>query len=175
MTAAVLSGGGAGLLQGGLGTPTQKSKRPAGLNLVSLMDIFTILVFFLMVNVGDVAAPNAADGVRLPEGASAASVDLDLVLKVNAQGVALAGEQVVTIATLNSQSDTAQALLVAALTTALTEHQATNTAVPPLTIMADSDIPYALVRQLLSSATAAGLSEVQLAIQQVAPASGEAL
>ena len=31
--------------------------RGGGLNLVSLMDIFTILVFFLMVNSSDVNAP----------------------------------------------------------------------------------------------------------------------
>ena len=38
-----------------------------GLNLVSLMDIFTILVFFLLVNSSDVETlPNAKD-LQLPE------------------------------------------------------------------------------------------------------------
>ena len=44
-----------------------RGKKSAGLNLVSLMDIFTILVFFLLVNSGQVETlPNAKD-IKLPE------------------------------------------------------------------------------------------------------------
>ena len=45
----------------------KRSKLGGALNLVSLMDIFTILVFFLLVNSSDVEVlPNAKD-VQLPE------------------------------------------------------------------------------------------------------------
>ena len=45
----------------------RRNKGVASLNLVSLMDIFTILVFFLLVNSSDVEVlPNAKD-VQLPE------------------------------------------------------------------------------------------------------------
>ena len=40
--------------------------RPARLNLVSLMDIFTILVFFLLVNSGDSEILHVNKQVRLP-------------------------------------------------------------------------------------------------------------
>ena len=45
----------------------KRHKQGVSLNLVSLMDIFTILVFFLLVNSSDVEVlPNAKD-VQLPE------------------------------------------------------------------------------------------------------------
>ena len=45
----------------------EKGKRTVTLNLVSLMDIFTILVFFLLVNSAEVEVlPNARD-IQLPE------------------------------------------------------------------------------------------------------------
>ncbi len=40
--------------------------RPGGLNLVSLMDIFTILVFFLMVSSSDVKVMQNTADVPLP-------------------------------------------------------------------------------------------------------------
>jgi len=44
-----------------------RGKRGIALNLVSLMDIFTILVFFLLVNSSDVEVlPNAKE-IQLPE------------------------------------------------------------------------------------------------------------
>ena len=45
----------------------RRMKTPSKLNLVSLMDIFTILVFFLMVNNGDVEVLQADNSIELPE------------------------------------------------------------------------------------------------------------
>jgi len=48
----------------------KRHKRNVALNLVSLMDIFTILVFFLLVNSSEVQTlPNARD-LELPESAT---------------------------------------------------------------------------------------------------------
>ncbi|MDZ7767644.1 MAG: biopolymer transporter ExbD [Woeseiaceae bacterium] len=45
----------------------ERAKKGGSLNLVSLMDIFTILVFFLLVNSSDVEVlPNAKD-IQLPQ------------------------------------------------------------------------------------------------------------
>ena len=45
----------------------KRHKRSTALNLVSLMDIFTILVFFLLVNSSDVEVLPSAKDVQLPE------------------------------------------------------------------------------------------------------------
>ena len=45
----------------------KRRKQGAGLNLVSMMDIFTILVFFLLVNSSEVEVLPNTDSVQLPE------------------------------------------------------------------------------------------------------------
>ena len=44
----------------------QRNKKGSKLNLVSLMDIFTILVFFLMVNQSDVKVMQSNKAIKLP-------------------------------------------------------------------------------------------------------------
>ena len=45
----------------------ERGKAGTALNLVSLMDIFTILVFFLMVNSSDVEVLETTSDIRLPD------------------------------------------------------------------------------------------------------------
>ena len=47
-----------------------RHKAGGGLNLVSLMDIFTILVFFLLVHSGDADVLQSSTDVELPESIS---------------------------------------------------------------------------------------------------------
>ena len=44
-----------------------RGKKSAALNLVSLMDIFTILVFFLMVNSSEVEVLQSSSKIKLPD------------------------------------------------------------------------------------------------------------
>ncbi len=48
----------------------KRGAKPAKLNLVALMDIFTILVLFLMVNNGDVEILQSDKSIVLPESVS---------------------------------------------------------------------------------------------------------
>jgi biopolymer transport protein TolR len=50
-----------------MGATHRRLGRNAGLNLVSLMDIFTILVFFLLVNSTDAESLPSAKSIKLPE------------------------------------------------------------------------------------------------------------
>ena len=58
-------------------------KQSPKLNLVSLMDIFTILVFFLMVNSGDVEVLQADKTITLPESVAEQKPDVTLLIKLN--------------------------------------------------------------------------------------------
>ena len=58
----------------GTGFSAKRSKKSSDggkLNLVSLMDIFTILVFFLMVNTGDVEILQPDERIVLPKSSNA--------------------------------------------------------------------------------------------------------
>ena len=64
------------------------SKHPtAKLNLVSLMDIFTILVFFLMVNTGDVEVLQPDERIVLPKSYATLKPDSVPVVKVTNEDI----------------------------------------------------------------------------------------
>src|SRR5688572_21384465 len=64
------------------------------LNLVSLMDIFTILVFFLLVNSGDVEVLQADKSIKLPASFSEEIPENNLVVLISAEDVVVAGQPV---------------------------------------------------------------------------------
>lgn len=76
----------------------KRAKRAAGqLNLVSLMDIFTILVFFLLVNSSDVEVlPNAKD-VQLPQSIAEDKPEVSVVVLVGEENILVQGEPVAII------------------------------------------------------------------------------
>src|SRR5690606_38848280 len=75
-----------------------RHKRGVQLNLVSLMDIFTILVFFLLVSSGEVESlPNPRD-VRLPESTADTRARETVVILVTAEEVLVQGDPVARIA-----------------------------------------------------------------------------
>lgn len=67
------------------------------LNLVALMDIFTILVLFLMVNNGDVEVLQADRNIDLPESVSEQRPELALTIKVSAADISVGGARVALV------------------------------------------------------------------------------
>ena len=62
----------------------QKKHGKAGaLNLVSLMDIFTILVFFLMVNSSEVEVLQTSSKIKLPDSTSEQRPENQLVISIS--------------------------------------------------------------------------------------------
>jgi biopolymer transport protein ExbD len=71
--------------------------KSAGLNLVSLMDIFTILVFFLLVNSSDVETlPNAKD-LQLPESIAEDKARETVVILIGEEDIIVQGTPVAKI------------------------------------------------------------------------------
>jgi biopolymer transport protein ExbD len=67
------------------------------LNLVSLIDVFTILIFFLLANSMDVQTLAAPAGVRLPEALSEQAPRDGIELAVSGHDVLLQGQRVATL------------------------------------------------------------------------------
>jgi biopolymer transport protein ExbD len=139
------------------------------LNLVSLMDIFTILVFFLMVNSSDVEVLPADKRIDLPESVSTQQPGDGVLLAVGRDFLAVAGEPVLNLADLDPSADgTSIPALVSALRAqpaAVTEQESRA-----VTIMGDRDIPYSVLKRILASCAEADYLDVALAVegQQVA-------
>ena len=76
----------------------KRHKRSGGLNLVSLMDIFTILVFFLLVNSSDGEVLPSARDVQLPESIAETKARETVVVLVTEDQLLVQGEVVAQVA-----------------------------------------------------------------------------
>ena len=81
----------------------ERTRKGASLNLVSLMDIFTILVFFLLVNSSDVETlPNAKD-LQLPESIAEQKAKETVVVLIGETDIIVQGTPIAKIADVIDQ------------------------------------------------------------------------
>ena len=157
----------------------RRTKTRGKLNLVSLMDIFTILVFFLMVNSSaDNQLISDNPDIVLPESTSQQAPDDAPTLVVTTDNVVLNGQLVMTRAALEATESASVAALTAALTalevpggdsTPTSADGETPAPGWPVNILADQELPYQVLRKLMASCTEAGYSAISLAVTQKTP------
>jgi len=134
---------------------------------VSLIDVFTILIFFLLSNSGVETLPAAS--VHLPESTAKKDPKETLVIVVNATEITVDGRKVADVASLANATDDlipglkAELDLVSARPVALAENAAKAHS---LTIMGDKDIPYQLLRKVMYTAALADFTDVSFAVNQ---------
>ncbi len=75
----------------------RKNLQCAKLNLVSLMDIFTILVFFLMFNSGDVEVLQSDKSIQLPHSIADRKPDEALQIKISPTDIIVDGRSVAKV------------------------------------------------------------------------------
>ena len=76
----------------------KRNRRQAPLNLVSLMDIFTILVFFLLVNASDVEVLPSAKTIELPQSIAEDKPRETVVVLVTDEDILIQGRKVSSVA-----------------------------------------------------------------------------
>lgn len=148
----------------------ERRKRGAALNLVSLMDIFTILVFFLLVSSGEVESlPNPRD-VRLPESTADTPSRETVVVLVTADEVLVQGERVARVADVLAGDEIVIPALKAALEAqtarVIRADVAEDAASREVTIMGDKALPYRLLKKIMATCTEADYGRVSLAVLQ---------
>lgn len=143
------------------------------LNLVALMDIFTILVLFLMVNNGDVEVLQADNSLTLPESVSEQKPEVALTIKITDSHILVEGRAVAEVATALSQEEGSLELLTVEL-----QHQAGRA--PALTeqeqrmgravnIMADQGMPYKLLKRVMVTCAGSEYRDISLAVESNPP------
>jgi biopolymer transport protein ExbD len=147
-----------------------KRGRAPGLNLVSLMDIFTILVFFLLVNSSDVETlPNAKD-MQLPESIAEQKSRETVVVMVTDTSILVQGEVVASVdEVMNMQGNVINGLkqaLVAQNDRVLRKAANQDIAQREVTIMGDKDISYRLLKKVMATCTDADYGQISLAVLQ---------
>ena len=144
-----------------------KLKKTAALNLVSLMDIFTILVFFLMVNSSEVEVLQTSSKIELPDSTSEKRPDNQLVISVSADDVVVQGRPVarVTDAMVSNEN------VIEGLKQEL-DYQAQRKGMVPeggheITIMGDRELPYALLKKIMLTCQSSEFARISLAVNQL--------
>ena len=148
----------------------KRNKGAGALNLVSLMDIFTILVFFLLVNSSDVQTlPNAKD-MKLPESIAEKKPKENVVVLIGKTDILVQGEPVAKIADVMAiQGNDIPQLREALLSQndrALRRAAKEDVAGREVTIMGDKDISYRLLKKVMATCTASDYGQISLAVLQ---------
>ncbi len=147
-----------------------RNTKSSALNLVSLMDIFTILVFFLLVNSSDVETlPNAKD-LQLPESIAEEKAKETVVILIGETDILVQGALVAKVADVLAMSGNDIAPLREALKSqndrVLRREARDDIAGREVTIMGDREIPYRLLKKVMATCTAADYGQISLAVLQ---------
>ena len=142
------------------------------LNLVALMDIFTILVFFLMVNSSEVQVMQSDKKVELPKSTAKNVPKENLVLIISQTDLVLQGRPIVKLNQVSRNSETIDALEkelnYQAARNASTQ-KLNKTKGLPITVFGDQEVPYYLLRQILATCTKSNFRDVSLAVKYNLP------
>ena len=156
----------------------KKSGKPAQLNLVSLMDIFTILVFFLMVNSSEVEVLQTSSKIKLPDSSSEQKPENEIVISVSADDLVVQGRQVAEISALSEEAAGENAIIMP-LKDEL-EYQAARKGEAPengfeVIIMGDRELPYWLLKQIMLTCQTTSFAQISLAVNKAEAPSPEGL
>lgn len=139
------------------------------MNLVSLIDVFTILIFFLLSSASGVELLASPKAVKLPVSTAEKAPLETIVVVVSDTDILVDGRRVATVAEANAlQSDLIPGLkeeldLLATRQVIRADKQELNKAV---TIMGDKDIPYSLLRKVMYTSARANFSDISFALRR---------
>ncbi len=155
----------------------RRNQQASKLNLTSLMDIFTILVFFLMVNSGDVEVLQSDKNIALPDSVAEQRPDITLLVKINADDIIVQGRSIAKVSDILAQEDDAIAELdkelkyLASRKPLLTEEEQENG--HAVTIMGDKNVSYKLLKRVMTTCAQADYRDISLAVNAL-PAMNDA-
>lgn len=139
------------------------------MNLVSLIDVFTILIFFLLSSAAGVETLVSPKAVNLPESSAEKEPKSTVLLVVSGDDIVIDGRRVASVAEVVSQQGDVIPALLAELQVlgqrkaVLAENKADQQAV---TIMADKQMPYSLLRKLMYTSARANFADVSFAVRK---------
>ena len=143
-------------------------KRNAMLNMVSLMDIFTILVFFLLVNATSDQVLPSPKNIVLPDAAAEKLPARNLVIAVDERMIRLQGKPVILVKdALSGDQNTIKPLFEALREASVTARDITDR--NGVTIMGDQQIPYGLLKRIMLTCAGAQYTNISFAVNQKAP------
>ena len=145
----------------------------AALSLTSLMDVFTILVFFLLVNSATTEVLETPKQITLPASVVEEKPRETVVIFISPNEVTVQGEPVVLvedilttpgqdIAPIGERLAEVSSNIIGLKTKIVAESQ-------EVTILADKSVPFSVIKKVLSTCTSQGFGRISLAVLQKTP------
>ena len=138
------------------------------LTLVPIIDIFTMLLFFLMVNTGNVEVLELDKTIKLPDSTAEKRAEESLLIKINAEDIIVQGRKVASVADVLAANDDVIVVLqkeldlwAARKIEVNAEEKARGHAV---TIMGDQKVPYRLLKRVMTTCAQADFRDISLAV-----------
>lgn len=144
-----------------------RRKGQASISLVPMIDLLTVLVFFLLVNAGNVQNTPSTKSLKLPESSAKAAQKETVTILVNQHDIVVEGRRIAVAGeVIKSESELIPALVDELRYQAKRTSQAGSKNATPgeITIMGDQAIPYELLKKIMVSCTQADYSKISLAV-----------
>jgi len=147
-------------------------RKVTGLNLTPLMDVFTILVFFLLFHSSGSDILKTPKEIKLPDSVVEAKPRETVVIMVSPEVVLVQGEAVIStpallehsIGTVHEVTDRLKQLernIIGISTKTIAKSR-------EITILADKTIPFRVLKKIMSTCTGSGYERISLAVIQKA-------
>jgi len=149
----------------------RRKDQNASLNMVSLMDIFTILVFFLLVSAANSDILPTPKNIKLPLSTAEKLPKENLVIIVGDKNILIQGKKVANIESVMKSKNNIIMPLMTALKGQLkskSTDKVKETVNKGVTIMGDKDVPYLLLKKIMISCSAANFTNISLAVNRKA-------
>lgn len=152
----------------------RKSRTMPAFNMISLMDIFTILVFFLLVNSSEVSVLPKTKGLELPESVAETLPRESVVVMITGTDILLQGSSIASVDEISKTRHSDIEPLKQALQSEAEKRPVKEQSVPvrEVTIMGDREISYKLLKKVMLSCTRAGFGKISLSVLQKARQQG---
>lgn len=145
-------------------------KKTTGLNLTSLMDVFTILVFFLLFHSGSGDILESPREIKLPDSVVETKPRETVVIMVSPEVVMVQGEAVINTSQLLENDYT----MINEIKVRLKQLErniigiSTSTVAKSkeITLLADKAIPFKVLKKIMTTCTASGYGKISLAVIQ---------
>jgi biopolymer transport protein TolR len=148
----------------------RRNDKSASLNMVSLMDIFTILVFFLLVSAANSDILPVPKNIKLPASTAEKLPKENLVIIIGNNDILIQGKKVANIDRVIKSSNNVIMPLLDALKKQLRSKRSGEAKKAMMkqgvTIMGDKDVPYILLKKIMITSAAANFSDISLAVNK---------
>ena len=148
----------------------QERRLPVSLNLVSMIDVFTTLVFFLLITSTSVETIQTPRDTNLPKSISLQTPQEAPVVTITPRDIQVQGKYVMSIA----EAERSPGVVLAPLKVLLEEAQLMQVAGKAaeaqtrgeVNIMADEKTPYSLIKKVMATCGDAKFARISLAVNR---------